>query len=691
MSKAGRASGRTFSSVGLGAVVVLSAILLPGAVEPPGSFGPEKVAAPRRVPKGGLKRVSFYWDVWGIPSRIRIDGRYAYIPMGESDQNVQIVDISDPLHPSYAGGLRVEGWTYVVEVKDDVVYAAPRGSKEVVVYDVSEKGRPRVIRRLRHTHMNPYPVLAGDLLAVWSKDTRLYEVKDARRPKLLCTLKDVEIKHISGGTAWGRRGDTLLVFDISDPSEPRELYRMDLNGGRVLGTVGDYLYIGRGPYILVYLRDRPVYALKVYNFKEPIDPDYRDAAFGWSWAGDSGYQRDFQVVGDRAYFVCAAFGFAPNFPPEYSECAGLWVLDVSDPAEPKVIGRWGAEYARRNKVMIRFGSVQVRGNFAFVSDELFGMRVLDVSDPASIKEVAEYKCGGEMCCIRLGEGRAYVSEYLSGGITVFDIGDPARPRRIGYLHTGGYVYKFVVYKDSYIYFSEETEGGIVRLGLGVMDIRDLKDPHIVHWENEWVDPVAVAGDYLLAGSGIYSLKDPAHPRHVADLAGPGTYVASGNYVYWVQSRKPMRYNNFKVIDISDPANPEVVAALTIGGDDSMIYRHMEIVGDRLYVGSATPYGDPQITEIYIGDPAHPKVLGEYNKLNSSDSSYHFFVRDRKLYTFRYYAGRKNGVVYDIGRGLGRAKVIQKVPGFYTWDLAVYGDFVYVVRLNGLEVFEIKGP
>jgi hypothetical protein len=169
----------------------------------------------------------------------------------------------------------------------------------------------------------------------------------------------------------------------------------------------------------------------------------------------------------------------------------------------------------------------------------------------------------------------------------------------------------------------------------------------------------------------------------------GNYVRHGSYVFFARARQGEREpDNFQVIDISKPSNPKVVAVLSIAGDDSLkSYRFMQIVGDKIYVGAANE--DTQISVIDISNPMKPRLIGEYGGLNGSDSFYGFHVKGKKLFTFCYYAGNENGIVYDISKGLERPEEIQLIPGSHMWHTGIQDNYIYAVRLNGLEIFELN--
>lgn len=613
-------------------------------------------------PPEALVKVGFYWDVWGYPRSVRLDGKFAYISIGESDAAFQIVDISDPANPKHAGQLPY-GWAYHIDAKDDVAFCVDRGSSNVDVWDTRDKAHPKKLAALK-TPAAASPRMMGDYLVIYSgPNCILYDIRNAREPKALATIEGAQIACIEGTLGWCSDGRRV---DLGDPAKPKIVGKPL---GKFLGIVKDYVYIGGEGGTSIYRKN-----------------DLEKPAGRLTGEKELKFRFD-QVTGDWACFVVSSG--ADDNPSEEKDLPdlGLWIVDVSAPVHPRLAGRWGAEWAQEQGISIKFADVRVRGTVAYVLDNLFGLRMFDISDPKNIRLLGEYKCGGEMCHVKVSESakRAYVGEYLTGGVTILSLEDPRSPKKIGYVHMGDPAYNsFAVYKDSYLYFDRWADK------FSVADIRTPAAPRVVYQhQQKWgVGVLIVHGDYLVARTGLYGLKeDPVHPRKMGDLPGVDSVVGRDNYIYSVMHRKARQDNNFQVFDISDPAAPKVVARLTIAGDDSMMERPMQLVGDRLYVGATGK--EAGITVIDVSAPSAPKIVGEYRGLGScGEAHYSFHIAGDRLYAFQYFNGRENGHVFDIREGLDKAKAIQNVPGFYSWHSARLGNFFYVVRLNGLDAYEI---
>lgn len=148
----------------------------------------------------------------------------------------------------------------------------------------------------------------------------------------------------------------------------------------------------------------------------------------------------------------------------YAYCAvpaGLVVMDVSTPADPREVARvFLPGYARR---------VVVSGALAYVANETGGLRVVDVSDPQNpqlgalrVTPATEVFVSG---------GHAYVGAAWSPGLRVFDLSDPQNPQGVATVLTG-YGTRGVFVTESYTWVAD---------GLGGLTVHDITSPQMPEW------------------------------------------------------------------------------------------------------------------------------------------------------------------------------------------------------------------
>lgn len=227
-----------------------------------------------------------------------------------------------------------------VESRGDALYIASDTSG-VLVYDISNPAAPRFVRT--------EPEGRGDVHTLFLDGDRLYAMSTSLR--------------------------STLVFDVSEPLQPRLLTRYS------------------------------------------VPPVQRDGSLGTFLANSP---HDAFAYGGRLYINSLSDGLA--------------VADVSA-AEPTLLGRYVYPYAMSHTTVV--GTFQGR-TVAFEGGETVGahLRVLDVTDPANIVKVGEYRLR-DLTSIHnmvLVGTRLYVAWYHEG-VRVLDVADPSRPREVAHFNT----------------------------------------------------------------------------------------------------------------------------------------------------------------------------------------------------------------------------------------------------------------
>jgi hypothetical protein len=119
---------------------------------------------------------------------------------------------------------------------------------------------------------------------------------------------------------------------------------------------------------------------------------------------------------------------------------GTSVLDVSDPAKPRIIasidiptGLHSHKVRVANDVML-VNRERARGEMP--EDDFVGLRIFDVSRPASPRDICHWECAGMGVHRFTFDGRyAYISAELQGYIgtivMILDLKNPTRPEEVG--------------------------------------------------------------------------------------------------------------------------------------------------------------------------------------------------------------------------------------------------------------------
>jgi hypothetical protein len=226
------------------------------------------------------------------------------------------------------------------------------------------------------------------------------------------------------------------------------------------------------------------------------------------------------------------------------------------------------------------------GDYAYIANSNDGMRIYDVSDPAHpinvghAPQVAMATASGIAVSgverhrswwlgkTKIGARYAYLANY-NDGIRIYDVSNPANPKRIGRVNDGGTALSATV-SGKYLFLANDSDG---------LRIYDVSNPswltNVAHIKDTgYPQAVAVAGKYAYVadnfyGFSIFDVSDPTHPTgigHIKDgprLDGSGHGIAVGSkYACLANFRDGVR-----VYDVSDPTDPVNISctATNFGG------------------------------------------------------------------------------------------------------------------------------
>jgi hypothetical protein len=200
------------------------------------------------------------------------------------------------------------------------------------------------------------------------------------------------------------------------------------------------------------------------------------------------------------------------------------------------------------------GQVVVEGNYGYIGHMAppHGTSVVDLSDPKNPRKIAEIEIpkGLHSHKVRVGNGLMLVNheillesragaEGLRGGLGIYDVSNPAKPREINrWQCDGSGVHRFT-FDGRYAYISPEVAG---YLGNIVM-ILDLADPMHPQEVGRWWMP----GQWT-AGGEISTWEASEHRCHHPIRRGDRLYVS-----YW--------HGGFVILDISDMTKPKRISGL----------------------------------------------------------------------------------------------------------------------------------
>jgi hypothetical protein len=354
----------------------------------------------------------------------------------------------------------------------------------------------------------------------------------------------------------------LQIVDVSDPAYPRRVGECSINGqARRLVMRDNYAYVAAAP--IWDGQSNQGGGLQVVDISNPANPQLvgEYPYFNPPCAWCGGSAYDVAVSGNYAYLAEAWDETSPGG----GEASGaLAVIDISDPTSPWPVTSYDtSSYGAR--------SVTIAGSMAYVGNynSFDGLQILDISNPTHPVRVGGYRLDSEEPHVTVSGNYAYLA-MPSGleGVSVLDISNPANPVRV----TG-------------ITLQPSSSAR----GSAVMDGK-----------------LYVAGD---AGLFVFDVAQPENPVLLGDyntsIHGASRLAVSGQHTYLVEG-----YVGLHILDVASPQQ-----ALRLGTNRTEDYAHdVAISGHFAYLTEAsTPWGSGQdvrrLQVIDVSNPATPERVG----------------------------------------------------------------------------------
>lgn len=268
---------------------------------------------------------------------------------------------------------------------------------------------------------------------------------------------------------------------------------------------------------------------------------------------------------------------------------------------------------------------------------------------------------------------AYSSEQ-DVGLAIFDVSDPARPRRVGSYDTPGNPgYLDVI--GNHVFLIDSISG------LLVIDVAAPENPVLVgRYAAANGMPLVVGTTVYLANSAaglvIIDVANPVNPVFVGSYDTPGLAIAvsvSGRYAYVAD------FYSMLVIDISNPAQPLRVGEVAIPQALSI-----QVAGKYAYVASDVSWG-PGLHVIDISNPAQPLAVGEAGESSGSV---------QVLGNYAFLTGEGDPAIFDVSNPRQPLAVDHSSLLRYTSALYVTSNHAYAMTADigdgsrGLGIFDL---
>lgn len=253
--------------------------------------------------------------------------------------------------------------------------------------------------------------------------------------------------------------------------------------------------------------------LKIIDIQDPAAPKLVGEL------DTAGFAYGLDIVGDLVYVA---------------DYGGLAVVDVADPSHPVQLS-----YTRLQAAAV-FG-VQTQGNRAYVAGQTGGLFILDITDPARPLPLGRWDSPGRALDLDVQDGLVFLADNTSG-LQIVDVSNPANPIRLAWFDTPGIAFDVQV-ATGIAYVADGTSG------LVSIDVRDpFRPQRLDSFSQVSAGKVRGVGTLIFAssGSGGPSVFDVIQPddirlmQKVGDTSGSTSLDLAGDLLALVTSSGELR-------------------------------------------------------------------------------------------------------------------------------------------------------
>jgi len=571
------------------------------------------------------------------PEDVFVDENYAYVAAGYN--GLHIFDLSDPEHPEWLNSVkslvphRSDDIWRKVEVVDGIAYVSGEGHGLVLI-DVDPPESAYVIKQI-DLYEKPFDVDVVDGYAYVACTYLGFAIFDIDPPesahlvsKINAPYNHYSVQVVGDYAYMTSASQPIYIIDISDKDNPFVATEFDPPGSAM-----ESLLVGN----LLFIANEYSDGLEVWDVSDPLNPvnaggaatlgEPRDldiygnilCTVGMTIGTISVTRIEFFDISDPVnpvkiathdpYFNATRVDIQDGYAYVCDEVAGILVYDY-DPIESL------AQIEQTNT----FGStidIAVKDSYAFVCDDPF-IKVLDIDPVADSHIVHEYETGYlNPISIDIRGDYAFVSTWNSK-VLVFDISNPESIYIYSYLDSWNEGEDLGVTDDGYLFVGE---GGAPYPAVTLCDIDPIDSAYTIdsYGGSGWsFGNMEICGDVLTmskvwgGGKGglVYDISDAENwdngwitgvfntsGMHLGGICVHGNTVCAdgrGNEDDWGGFRR------FATVDITDHDNP-VQYDIDIPYD-SLAYK---MISDGTYCYSANQHDGVVIYD--ISDVTNPSI------------------------------------------------------------------------------------
>lgn len=537
----------------------------------------------------------------GLPAASSLAAFESSLLVASPDATLRRVDAADVTRPRVTWTLTGTLLSDLAMGPNDILFGASPNDGLVAV-DPRDEAAPRVLARLRLAADAPG---AGQILVAGTRAYLLGEalglaivdIQDPEAPRLLGRLNPLGVRPLglalaNEALAIAHPGGILLV-DVDDAAHPALLARFALPAA--LGTALDVLAIGHEVHVA--------------------------CTGGQDWAADGVIASIDVAQWARPALLSATALPARHLVPLYDEEALVVGADTDGMGTLRRIRLAHAVHYMPRPGLTQAGGgkdVVLRDGIALVAAGSQGLYVVDVSDPAQPRRLATLSEGIATHEVALDGSRAYA--LTAAGLTVLDMPAAGAPTVRGSYPIGGAVAMAVRAGRMYLITSPpqpalppepvvwdlvvwDVAGTGAPTRLGSLSLGDVWSPTGLAVDDQLAYVTTYDGELILV-----HIAEPARPSVAGRITlGAGAWdVANAGGRALVMVAAGNGDSTLTTVDVSDPTRPRVSAALAF--DDGINY-----FGRLVVDGTRAWLSDPWrgVSLVDVSEPDRLRLLATY--------------------------------------------------------------------------------
>lgn len=441
------------------------------------------------------------WNGWAYSVALDTAGTKIYAAFG--GQGLHILNLNASGQLSVAGTRGLTGTQRVVAVDGTRAFIASTGGS-LLVFDVSNPASPAPISGSYTTAIPSDIAIEGTRVVTLGTTNETivldaFDVSDSLRPVRIGSQTVGPIGaprgvDLSGGFAYVAAGDEgVKVYDTDLASLPLVTRARDRFAGREIATGGDLA-------VLLGEDLESGYAhLQVVDLSNPARPVIAGEISTTIVPGSITGLRDVALMRGHGLAIVAA------------GVNGLWVVDVSEPTAPRVVG---TVVTSGRALAVDVDEAETR---AYVADGPHGVKIFDLTNAAAPTQLGALSLPGTQRGIAVAGDYAFVSNQ-GGSLRIIDVSDAADPRWVGSTALSGYGFQVAADGDRAVVLSSD----------GTSDYVDFLDtsnpsqsPRVASMAFDGTGGVDLVGDVAVVGAR----NEGAVVVDVSDVANPSVLVA----------------------------------------------------------------------------------------------------------------------------------------------------------------------